>query len=148
MTDIYEKSSNKKLVTGILAFCGVVTVSSIIAMAVMSVQIANKAQPAATSTSSGGSTIVINTGSGSSSSSTSYGSAVAPTEEVQLFARQPRDGENECLGKKVQLDNIDCLTEALENVLPQAGGNVTMAYTRAHMCCITVYSRIGCIPHE
>jgi hypothetical protein len=116
-----EEEMGSKTVVAIIAFCGAVAVASLIATIMMGNRLAAIAASApAASSSSGQPNIVINTGSASSS-------AAADAMDM-LFARQPRDGENECKGKKVQLDNIDCLTEALENVLPQAGGNVTMGF--------------------
>lgn len=111
---------NNKLVIGILVLYGVVTVSSIIALAVTSAQFANKIQPASTP-SQEPPTIIVNTGNGS----TTFGTS---DDEVQLFARPPVAGPNECEGNKIQIDNVDCLTDALENVLPQAGGNVTLGF--------------------
>ncbi|KAL3935999.1 MAG: hypothetical protein SGBAC_008598 [Bacillariaceae sp.] len=109
-------------------------------MGVMSGQIADKAQPTVATAASEGATIIINTGgnsastvessssSSSSSSSTSVTVDAGAKDAVQLFARPPVAGPNECEGKKVQIDNVDCLIDALENVLPQAGGNVAMGF--------------------
>jgi len=108
---------NNKLVTGILAFCGVVTVSCIIALVVTSVQVANKVQSASTQEPP---TIIINTDSGSTSGTSK--------DTNHLFARPPVEGGNECEGKTVHFDNVDCLAEAIQNVLPQAGGNVTVGF--------------------
>ncbi|KAG7364159.1 cadmium carbonic anhydrase repeat-domain containing protein [Nitzschia inconspicua] len=38
-------------------------------------------------------------------------------------------GENICAGKKPDLPNVDCIVDALTNVGPQAGANVTAGYT-------------------
>jgi hypothetical protein len=94
-----------------IVFCGVVTVTSLATSIVFGNMLGQKVAPVTVPAP----TVVINNGA-------------AGITENTFTSRRPRDGENECLGKKVSLDNIDCLTEALENVLPQAGGNVTMGF--------------------
>jgi hypothetical protein len=41
---------------------------------------------------------------------------------------KPPAGENPCNGTQVDIDNVNCLVDALNNVLPQAGGNVTKGF--------------------
>jgi len=41
---------------------------------------------------------------------------------------QVNRGENVCAGKKIDLPNVDCIVDAMTNVGPQAGANVTKGY--------------------
>eukprot|EP00526_Cylindrotheca_closterium_P000314 CAMPEP_0113627574 /NCGR_PEP_ID=MMETSP0017_2-20120614/14283_1 /TAXON_ID=2856 /ORGANISM="Cylindrotheca closterium" /LENGTH=242 /DNA_ID=CAMNT_0000537839 /DNA_START=56 /DNA_END=780 /DNA_ORIENTATION=+ /assembly_acc=CAM_ASM_000147 len=120
-----EEEMGSTTVVAIIAFCGAVTVASLVAAIMMGNRLADTAVATPAAGASGSQpNIVINTGSGGAST----GSAAAVAAMENLFARPPRDGPNECEGKKVQIDNVNCLIDALENVLPQAGGNVTMGF--------------------
>ncbi|KAL3938125.1 MAG: hypothetical protein SGBAC_006887, partial [Bacillariaceae sp.] len=124
-----EEEMSQSTVVAIIAFCGAVTVASLVAAIIMGNRLADTA--VATPAASGSQpNIVINTGSGATTTgTTTTGSSSAASAAMEnLFARPPRAGPNECEGKKVQIDNVDCLIDALENVLPQAGGNVTMGF--------------------
>jgi len=129
-----EPEMSKSIVVAIIVFCGAVTIASLIAAIVMGNKLADNSAAASLPTIVVNNTapsfpnivventtpdIVINTGSDAGSDAGS---------DKMLFARAPRDGENECKDKKIDFANIDCVVDAVENILPQAGGNVTMGY--------------------
>lgn len=126
---------SKSVIIAIIAFCGAVTIASLISAIVMGNKLADTTTAPATggglttiivnATAPGGGepTIIVNTGSDSSA-----GSDAGSSVEDMLFARPPRAGVNECEDKKITFDNVDCLIDAIEKVLPQAGGNITMGY--------------------
>jgi hypothetical protein len=108
-TEILAKMETKALIL-IIIFCGAVTIGSLVAAIVIAFDAADTqaavVAPAAAS-------IVINT--------EDYKVTSMPTGK-------PPAGENPCGGAKVDIDNVNCLVDALNNVLPQAGGNVTKGF--------------------
>jgi len=99
----------------LLAFCGCVTVASLIGVIVLA---ANE---------DGKSTVVA----------PSQGAAVAPTAEdftivvssgSKFPTVKPPAKRNPCAGKKPELPNVKCIVDAVANVGPQAGANVTKGY--------------------
>lgn len=76
--------------------------------------------------------IVVAQNNGSSSTVTVQSPASPTTVLVNVgdtdFAtRGPPDGENVCAGKKIDLENIECINDAIDGK-PQAGANVTKGY--------------------
>lgn len=70
--------------------------------------------------------IVINTdGSGSGSGSSSF---TATDTSVGSSNVQSLGGYNKCANKKIDLPNVECVVDAMTNVGPQAGANVTKGY--------------------
>lgn len=73
-------------------------------------------------------TIVINNGGSGNSEAVAEDTAAkadnVPDEVPVTFAT----GENVCAGKKPDLPNTDCIVDAMTNVGPQAGANVTKGY--------------------
>ena len=103
----------------------VLTVVALVVVAELGSMIALEANRS----SSDAATIVINNGPG--------GGAVAPTDplpnddfvpNIPLDTRPGFTGENTCSGANPQLPNVQCITDALANVGPQAGSNVTKGY--------------------
>eukprot|EP00980_Cylindrotheca_fusiformis_P004805 scaffold1028_cov135-Cylindrotheca_fusiformis.AAC.15 len=90
-----------------IVFCGAVTIASLVAAIVLGGKVADN-------NSSTPPTIIVNTGT---------------SEEIEMFpTMKPPAGDNICDGTKVDIANVDCLVEVLNNVLPQAGGNVTKGF--------------------
>jgi len=100
--------------TLLVAFCAVVTVTSLIAAIVLGMKAADsngnsgvqqievvQAEPP---------TIVVQTG------------------DQKWATDKPPEGENVCAGKKIELDNVQCVVDAVTNVGPQSGANVTKGY--------------------
>lgn len=79
---------------------------------------------------SGASTIIVNSGSSGESSGESSSVIVDGSSDYVPDVLPPviNRGENVCAGKKPDLPNTDCIVDALTNVGPQAGGNVTKGY--------------------
>ena len=103
------------IVIGVIAFIVVGELASIIALE------SNRSDAAPA-------TIIINNGGATDNSAvvetvveTDDEAAIDPTS---LFST----GENVCAGKKPDLPNTDCIVDAMTNVGPQAGGNVTKGY--------------------
>lgn len=71
-------------------------------------------------------TIIINNGDGSGTGTISSDSSNVDNvpDDVVTF----NSGSNVCAGKKPDLPNVDCVVDALTNVGPQAGANVTKGY--------------------
>jgi hypothetical protein len=93
----------------LIAFCGSVTVASIVAVIVLSSKIDDTTPAVAVVEPT---TAIVNA-----------------SDQVQMFpTMKPPAGVNPCDGAKVDIDNVDCLIDALNNVLPQAGGNVTKGF--------------------
>eukprot|EP00543_Licmophora_paradoxa_P002692 CAMPEP_0202443400 /NCGR_PEP_ID=MMETSP1360-20130828/2681_1 /ASSEMBLY_ACC=CAM_ASM_000848 /TAXON_ID=515479 /ORGANISM="Licmophora paradoxa, Strain CCMP2313" /LENGTH=368 /DNA_ID=CAMNT_0049059081 /DNA_START=94 /DNA_END=1200 /DNA_ORIENTATION=- len=57
------------------------------------------------------------------------GSSAADTGMVTFATTKPPTGPNPCAGKKPDLPNTECVIDAIVNVGPQAGSNVTKGYT-------------------
>jgi hypothetical protein len=101
---------NSKVLITVIAFCGAVTIASLVAAIVFALRAAddNAAHNAAAPISSAA-TVVINTGD-------------------YMNTGKPPLGENSCEGSKVPIADIDCLIDALNSVKPQSGGNVTQGF--------------------
>ncbi|KAL3922662.1 MAG: hypothetical protein SGILL_002087 [Bacillariaceae sp.] len=81
------------------------------------------------SKSSSPATIIVNGGSGSSASGAiEIGDATASDNVPDDLPPAITRGENVCAGKKPDLPNVDCIVDAMTNVGPQAGANVTKGY--------------------
>jgi len=97
------------------------------------------------------STIVIETGSGGISSggyvNTDGTASNNVPDELPPFIER---GTNVCAGKKPDLPNTDCIVDAMTNVGPQAGANVTKGYQGAmqvdHLPISTPYWMNGMCP--
>ncbi|CAJ1932519.1 unnamed protein product [Cylindrotheca closterium] len=98
--------------TAMIVFCGVVTITSLATAIVFGEKLSERVAPITVPAP----TVIVNTGGAE---------AIGPNT---FTSRQPRAGVNECEDKKIQIDNVDCLIDALEKILPQAGGNVTMGF--------------------
>lgn len=72
-------------------------------------------------------TIIVNP-SGSSSSAAVDGSVSDSGSVPDDLPPAISSGENVCEGKKPDLPNIECVVDAITNVGPQAGANVTKGY--------------------
>jgi hypothetical protein len=102
-----------KVAVSLIAFCGSVTIASLITAIVLSSKVADTT-PAVVEPP----TVIVNTGD-----------QIQTGDLIQMFpTMKPPAGENPCNGTKVDIDNVNCLVDALNNVLPQAGGNVTKGF--------------------
>jgi len=114
MSDTNKQSSlsNNKVIVASIAFCGCVTIACVASLIALSVKTSdsgsngNTASPNAYATP----TIIVNTG------------------DQDYATGKPPAGENPCEGKKPDLPNVDCIVDAMVNVGPQAGANVTKGY--------------------
>ena len=99
-------ASARNLIYAVVAFCGIVTIASVGGMAVLGIR-------------------------GSSDSTVTYeklDDVVINAGKVDYGTESPPDGPNPCEGKKPDAPNVDCVIDAINNVLPQAGANVTKGY--------------------
>lgn len=83
------------------------------------------------STSSQPANIFIETGSGSGTASSGVIGSIetdSAVDNVPDVLPPAIGGENVCEGKKPKLDNVECIVDAMTNVGPQAGANVTKGY--------------------
>lgn len=140
--EVKSDGGNSNTQTAMIVFCGIVTVASLTAAIVLGLS-----KPAAPITITPPA-VIVNTGSA--------GDTVI--DQNTFSSRQPRAGINICEGKTVKFDNVDCLIDAIENVLPQSGGNVTMGfkgelnvghqpitspYFQNDMCAVNVHWHLG-----
>lgn len=110
------------------------------------------------SKSTGSPSVIVNTGSSSpavnGTESVSSGSPFVPDELPPRIDR----GENVCEGKKPDLPDAPCIVDAMTNVGPQAGANVTKGYNgsmivdhrpittpywKNDMCAVNVHWHLG-----
>jgi len=106
-------ASNKAL-SGIIVFCGVVTVAAVASAVALSFKNAN--------TSGGGA------GPNAYGAVAQQATIVINTADIKYATGKPPAGDNVCEGKKPDLPNVDCIIDAMVNVGPQAGANVTNGY--------------------
>jgi len=101
---------NASSIKAILAFCLVITLASLICMIVLAFKFADDNKSSTSALAAQQPTIVVNTG------------------DVKYATGKPPTGENPCDGKKPDLPNVACVIDAVANVGPQAGANVTKGY--------------------
>jgi hypothetical protein len=102
-----QKSSgvSSNVAIAMIAFCGSVTIASLVTAIMLGNKVATISSAVVEPT-----TVIVNTG-------------------AQLFATEkPPAGDNICEGTKVPIAEIDCITDALNGVKPQSGGNVTQGF--------------------
>ena len=125
-------SSDMGLVKAIIAFCGVVTVASLAAAIALGVKAADSGTTTVSSAAAQPPTIIVNTG------------------DRMFGTDKPPAGTNPCEGKKPDLPNVECVIDALTNVGPQSGANVTQGYTGGldvdHVPITTAYWMNGMCP--
>jgi len=92
----------------LVAFCGCVTVASVISVITLALKEGDS--KTVTAPAQEPPTIIVNTGN------------------INYASGKPPAGPNPCDGKKVDLENVQCVTDAINKVLPQAGANVTKGY--------------------
>jgi hypothetical protein len=78
---------------------------------------------AKSSDAAGGATVIVNPASGAVDHASATSSEVSSSGATFQML-----GENVCEGKKPDLPNVECIVDALTNVGPQAGANVTKGY--------------------
>lgn len=66
--------------------------------------------------------------SAAASSASTISVDITPAVEYAWATLPPPVGENPCAGKKPKLPNVECIIDAVANVGPQAGANVTKGY--------------------
>lgn len=96
---------SNKVIIAIIAFCGSVTIASLVAAIVFGLEAADNSSASVVVPEPP--TIIV---------TPQYG---------DLSTTKPREGENPCDGMKVGLDNVECIADAIG---PQAGGDVTKGY--------------------
>jgi len=124
--------ANNNVLVAAIAFCGVVTIASVASAIALSVKTSGSGTATSAYQAQEPPTIIVNTG------------------DIEYASGKPPAGENPCEGKKPDLPNTECIVEAMVNVGPQAGANVTKGYRGSleveHVPITTPYWQNGMCP--
>jgi hypothetical protein len=128
---VQSPAANNNLLVAAVAFCGAITVASTISTIVLAFKAADQATPTITVVTESPN-VVVNSG------------------DVAMASVKGPEGTNPCAGKRPDLDNVNCIVDAMTNVGPQSGANVTKGYNGGmsvdHVPITTPYWQNGMCP--
>eukprot|EP00543_Licmophora_paradoxa_P009365 CAMPEP_0202474304 /NCGR_PEP_ID=MMETSP1360-20130828/92310_1 /ASSEMBLY_ACC=CAM_ASM_000848 /TAXON_ID=515479 /ORGANISM="Licmophora paradoxa, Strain CCMP2313" /LENGTH=389 /DNA_ID=CAMNT_0049101419 /DNA_START=20 /DNA_END=1189 /DNA_ORIENTATION=+ len=125
---VQQEAGLMKIVLAMGAIFITVFVAMLVAVLVLAFNMKNESQPVqlmSTGTSSSSTTPNVNV----NIVDNDYSGTDSATGMTVFATTKPPTGSNPCAGKKPDVPNVECVMDAIVNVGPQSGSNVTMGYT-------------------